>query len=295
MIGERIKGKHLETSNPPMMAMPRGRRSSEPGSAAIANGTAPRRVAKVVIRMGRKRSRAASSTARSTARACVRCCSSAKSTSSDAVLLDDADPPARRGPTRRACDRTSRAWAEQDRLQQMPQQNVRRARWRRRGGRHAQARTGWVRARSIARPICAAPDERRRCGLSGGSRGLAGLAAAGMGRGRAHEFGAPDIAAQFLAHRQRPAGIAWAEEPCSLELPILDRSGFGLAHLMPPAKEGDVGRAAGADAILAQRSKPMRLLEILVLAATPLLGARGGEGEPCHWPVSPITTRCASI
>jgi hypothetical protein len=53
----RIKGKHLETSNPAMMATPSGRRSSEPGPAAIANGTVPRRAAKVVIGMGRKRSR----------------------------------------------------------------------------------------------------------------------------------------------------------------------------------------------------------------------------------------------
>src|SRR5262245_25377351 len=103
-----------------------------------------------------------------------------------------------------------------------------------------------------------------------------------MRRGGADEFGAPHIAAQLLAHCQRPAGIARTKEPCGLELPILDRSRLGLARLMSTAEEGDVSRAPGADAILAERAKPMRHLEIFVVTATPPLGARSGHGQPGH-------------
>ena len=48
-----------ETQSPPTMAMPSGRRSSEPAPMPIASGTAPNSAARVVIRIGRKRSRQA--------------------------------------------------------------------------------------------------------------------------------------------------------------------------------------------------------------------------------------------
>ena len=64
-----------------MMAMPSGRRISEPGPVAIASGMAPSRAANVVIRIGRNRSRAASRMARSGDSRWVRSASSAKSTS----------------------------------------------------------------------------------------------------------------------------------------------------------------------------------------------------------------------
>ena len=74
-----------------MMAMPSGRRSSEPGPVAIASGTAPSSAAKVVIRIGRKRSRAASSTARSGDRPWRALLLQREVDQHDAVLLDDAD------------------------------------------------------------------------------------------------------------------------------------------------------------------------------------------------------------
>jgi len=49
----------LVFSRPPMIAIPRGRRSSEPLPPLNASGTAPSSAAIVVIMMGRKRSRQA--------------------------------------------------------------------------------------------------------------------------------------------------------------------------------------------------------------------------------------------
>ena len=46
-------------TRPPMMVMPKGRRSSEPTPVPRARGNAPSRAAMVVIMMGRKRSRQA--------------------------------------------------------------------------------------------------------------------------------------------------------------------------------------------------------------------------------------------
>ncbi len=62
-----------------MMAMPSGWRSSEPSPKPIASGSAPSAAARVVIRIGRKRSRQASRTASTALQPCARSASSAKS------------------------------------------------------------------------------------------------------------------------------------------------------------------------------------------------------------------------
>ena len=74
-----------------MMAMPSGRRSSEPGPVAIASGTAPSSAASVVIRIGRKRSRAGLVDGPLRREAALALGLEREVDQHDAVLLDDAD------------------------------------------------------------------------------------------------------------------------------------------------------------------------------------------------------------
>ena len=64
---------------PPQIAIPSGRRSSEPVPVPSASGSAPKKAASVVIRIGRKRSMAASKIESSVLMPCSRSASSAKS------------------------------------------------------------------------------------------------------------------------------------------------------------------------------------------------------------------------
>ncbi len=68
------------TIRPPMMASPSGRRSSEPVPVPTSSGKAPSIAARVVIRIGRKRSSEAWKIASSGGLPCWRSASSAKST-----------------------------------------------------------------------------------------------------------------------------------------------------------------------------------------------------------------------
>src|SRR5215470_273945 len=58
--GRRVNRENCDTRRPPTIAMPSGRRNSEPAPWLSAIGRAPNSVAMVVIMMGRKRSRHAS-------------------------------------------------------------------------------------------------------------------------------------------------------------------------------------------------------------------------------------------
>ena len=57
--GTVYKVRNCDNSRPPVMAMPIGRRNSEPVPEPSASGSAPSRAAMVVIMIGRKRSKAA--------------------------------------------------------------------------------------------------------------------------------------------------------------------------------------------------------------------------------------------
>ena len=57
MMGVVYNVRNCETNNPPTMAMPSGRRSSEPAPVPNAIGKPPNSAAMVVIMMGRNRSK----------------------------------------------------------------------------------------------------------------------------------------------------------------------------------------------------------------------------------------------
>src|SRR5262249_45841968 len=91
MTGVVYRVSTCETRRPPIMVMPRGRRSSEPGPMAMTRGSAPSIAAKVVMRIGRNRARHASWIASCGGTPRPPPAVQAKITHHDAVLLDEAD------------------------------------------------------------------------------------------------------------------------------------------------------------------------------------------------------------